>query len=151
MSEAPDLTALAADLRRLAPAPAGLDRDALLFRAGRASARRGWAWPAATALATATAASLALVLALRPPEVQTVERPVVVVVEKQAPTVPQLQPTPPEAPSIDATEPEPTPPAPGPAGRYLQVQEHLLRWGLDGLGQPSEPEARPVSLESLLQ
>ena len=47
MPEQPrDLTPLEAGLRRLAPAPGRLDRDALLFRAGRASAR-GRAWPVA--------------------------------------------------------------------------------------------------------
>ena len=52
---------LAECLRRFTPDAAGLARDALLFRAGRASARPGRGW---VALAGALALSQALTLAL---------------------------------------------------------------------------------------
>jgi hypothetical protein len=48
-------------LSRFTPSPGGLDRDALLFAAGRASARPGRKWPTLAAL---LALSQALTLAL---------------------------------------------------------------------------------------
>ena len=61
------LTDLEAALRALAPAPARLDRDQLLFRAGQASVPRpGRLWPWAACLLGATAAGLAVALAIRP-------------------------------------------------------------------------------------
>jgi len=45
-----ELGALEAALRALQPAPADLNRDTLMFRAGQASMpRQRWTWPAATA------------------------------------------------------------------------------------------------------
>lgn len=47
----PALTELAAALAGLEPQPASLDRDQLMYLAGRSSARRApWLWPSATAL-----------------------------------------------------------------------------------------------------
>ena len=59
-------------LSRFTPDPGGLDRDALLYAAGRASARPSRAWPA---LAAALAVTQVLTLALlrprpAPPAVQ---------------------------------------------------------------------------------
>src|ERR1043165_8634325 len=47
MSE--DLTPLEAALTGLSPVPPRLDRDALMYAAGRAAARRTWLWPAVAA------------------------------------------------------------------------------------------------------
>jgi hypothetical protein len=132
---APELDALADELRRLAPTPPGLDRDALLFRAGRASAGRGWLWPAATAVSSLTAAALGAALLLQPPP-QTVVETIRVRVEAPAPSAPPgVEPYPVAA---EAPAPDDRPP-------HLRLQEHLLRWGLDGLGEPpqSEPPPRP--------
>jgi hypothetical protein len=131
----PELAALEAELRRLAPREGDIDRDALLFRAGRASARGGWAWPLTAALSTCVAVALAGVLTLRPPRVVyvTVERPAAPAEES-----PPISDEPPPA----VREPvavEELPP-------YQRLQEHLLRWGLDGLPAPPPPaESRPAS------
>src|SRR6516225_6587980 len=75
----PALEALAGALRGLAPRPAEIDRDRLMFHAGRASAPRGWAWPLATAASAAAAVALALLLWARPePPPRIVERVVYV-------------------------------------------------------------------------
>src|SRR5436853_629892 len=53
----PQLAALGQALTRLAPTPAALDRDRILFEAGRAAARtRPWGWAAAAACAGPAAA-----------------------------------------------------------------------------------------------
>ncbi len=153
MSEGPELSALADALRALAPAPAALDRDELLFRAGRSSAPRPrrWPWALATALASVTALGLGGALLFRPPATHTVERVVHVTVVREA-----RAPAPPEpAPPQPETAPAPLESSPtlGP-GRYRQMEDQLLRWGLDGVGMPP-PErplpGRPLTVESLAQ
>ncbi|HJT31371.1 MAG TPA: hypothetical protein VJ783_04925 [Pirellulales bacterium] len=81
-----DLQALEAALASLAPRPATIDRDRLMYEAGRASvstvpaAPHGrWAWPAAFSAMSAIAASLFLALVLRPPVVveRVVQAPMV--------------------------------------------------------------------------
>jgi hypothetical protein len=58
---------LAARLARLAPSPGGLDRDALLFHAGRSTARPSRLWPlAVVALAGFNVVALAFLWANRP-------------------------------------------------------------------------------------
>lgn len=127
MSEGPEeLTELAARLRALAPSGGGLDRDELLYRAGRAAAPRRGPWVVASAVSTAVAAALALWLAVRPPAV--VER--VIAVPAQAPT---------EEPS--SVPPEAIAGSPLP---HLELQDRLIKHGLDGLGQ--RPAARPSIL-----
>jgi hypothetical protein len=161
MSEGPELSLLADALRGLAPSAGRLDRDALLFRAGQAAAPRGpgrWLWPLATALASSLALGLGLALLLRPPVTHTVERVVHVPVDWPAPgPAPPPPVAPPGGPAAPAEEgpsapPESLPPA-GP-GRYRQVQENLLRWGLDGVGAPAPTQpwrGRPPDAHSLAQ
>jgi hypothetical protein len=84
-----ELTELEAALRGLQPR-ADLDRAAVCFRAGRASARSGWVWPLAAVASAATAAVLGFLLLTRPVP-PAVERIVVV-------TVPVPTPAPPDAP-----------------------------------------------------
>ena len=68
-------------LSRFTPSPGGLDRDAVLFAAGRASARPGRKWPTLAALlALSQALTLALLVAGTPPHPEPPARP--------APTVP---------------------------------------------------------------
>src|SRR5690242_1894554 len=62
----PELTAVERALAGLTPAAGGLNRDALMFAAGRASARRGWGWPAAAGGSALAAAVLGAVLLFRP-------------------------------------------------------------------------------------
>src|SRR3954451_10354063 len=98
----PELTALEEALRQLAPRPAEVGREALFFRAGAASARRGWVWPLLTLLSSATAAALALVGLLRPAAV--VERVVYVPVPVKQPEAPAVTETVPEPPITDMPE-----------------------------------------------
>lgn len=123
MSEQPEeLTRLAQALRRLCPAGA-IDRDELLYRAGRAAAPRRGPWVAATGVATLVAATLAVVLAVRPPTV--IER------VREAP-----------APAAPAEELPTAPASPWP---HLDVQDRLITHGLDGLGErrPTRPSILP--------
>jgi hypothetical protein len=135
-----EIAALESALAALTPLPGRLDRDRLMFRAGQASRpARGWLWPAATAALALLAAGLGAALARRP-----AERVVHVPVPQQAPPVAAApeQPAPagpePPAPSTEAWSP--------PRTANLQLQEQLLRWGLDGLpGLPPAPP-RPAPL-----
>jgi hypothetical protein len=143
MSEDP-LKALASVLRGLAPSAEPLDRDALLYEAGRASAPPlRWPWVAATAASALLAVSLGVALWAKP--IRVVER----VVHRQPPeaVVPgdaaavEMLPAPeqpPAAPYASPWEPEPTP--------YEQARDNVLRWGLDGL--PPAPPARPQTLKT---
>jgi hypothetical protein len=89
MSPEEDLISLEAELARLRPRKERLDRDRLMYLAGRASVGgkaavrgpRAWHWPAALAAMTTIAAVLAVMLVSRP-AVQVVERIVEVPVEQ---------------------------------------------------------------------
>jgi hypothetical protein len=79
-----ELAAVEAALASVGPRPSRLDRDQVMFLAGRASVGdrtgpraawgRRWAWPAAFSLMTAVAATLLVTLLVRQPEPQRVER-----------------------------------------------------------------------------
>ncbi len=151
MSESfdPRLNDVAAGLAALAPHPPALDRDRLLFKAGRASAPRPWFWRLSAAVSTIAAAVLAATLFLRPAPMP-VEH--VVYVQVVAPPVqppPQEEVKRPPAP----VESEPTePPYSWPSTPYTRLEDRLLRWGLDGLDEPPPaPAAPPETLKSLLQ
>jgi len=64
-----ELRQFESQLQLLAPLPGRLDRDQLLFLAGRASVHRSpaWTWPTAFAASTAVAASLLFLLVTQPP------------------------------------------------------------------------------------
>jgi hypothetical protein len=140
----PELSSLADALAGLKPSPAALDRDALMFRAGRASAPRGWTWPLATAASALLALGLGAALFVRP-QPQVVKEIEYVKVEVPAPApAPSPQPKPPEpqppteaGPLVAQEEPR------TPASSYRQLEEHLLRWGFDGLPQGAHSEPSP--------
>lgn len=148
-----DLTATEAALAALTPVPAALDRDRLMFQAGRAArGTASWAWPAATGVLTALAAALALVMVLRPP---VVTETVVIHVPVEVPPAPAPPKPAPETPvesspatSRPAEVATSSPISPG----YLRLQEQILRWGLDALpaGRPTAPAAPPITVEQLL-
>jgi hypothetical protein len=154
----PELTALEAALGDLVLRPAGVDRDAVLFRAGQAAAPRRWLWPCATVAASAAAVVLGVLLALRPaPEVR--ER--IVYVPAPAPTAPEhtqgadhralTQPGSPQQGADAPRSPDADTSAPVYSSPQRRLEEHLLRWGLDGLGDPGpdpEPPARSGELLS---
>jgi hypothetical protein len=84
----PELKAMEAELSALRPRDDRLDRERLVFLAGRAStagrpAMGRWAWPAAFAGMTAVAAGLLVALVLRP-EPEVVERIRIVTVPAEA-------------------------------------------------------------------
>jgi hypothetical protein len=116
--QTPELSELEAALGGLSPRPASVDRDALLYRAGRAAGARPWR--RATAISTLFALALAGVLVTRP----VVERPVPV----PAPTAPDVD-------SLTSPDVESVPSHGGREGPslYLQMQEQVLSRGLDGL------------------
>jgi hypothetical protein len=142
----PELTALEGALGGLVPRPPAVDRDAILFRAGQAAAPRRWIWPCATAVASA-AVVLGVLLAIRP----AVAERVVVYVPVQGGKMPEQTQgadaprSPGQQADADAS-PDAQTPAPVDYSAYRRLQEHLLRWGLDGLSDPGpdpNPPARP--------
>jgi len=151
MSESldPRLNEVAAALAALVPRPAALDRDRLLFRAGRASAPRPWFWRLSAAASTIAAVILAAILLVRPAPMP-IERVIhVQVTSAPIPAPPMEVAVTPPAP----LESEPQEPAYSwPTTPYTRLEDRLLRWGLDGLAEPSPPPAAPPeTLKSLLQ
>jgi hypothetical protein len=128
------LTEFERALAALEPVPPALDRDRLLFEAGRRSARRrGWPWPAAALGLLAAALGGTLLLRPAPPVVVRVVR------------VPVVSPS--GAPDGDSED------GPIPADRpgYFQLREHLLTRGLESLPTPAPaPVEPPAPLENLL-
>jgi hypothetical protein len=146
MSEQP-LSALESALGRLSPV-GELNRDRLMFEAGRASARGGWLWPAATGLASLAALAAGFLLIFRP--AQVVERVVIVQREVPAPVSPPVSPN--EVP-VTIAAPGSTPvdeSTSGEAGQadYLRRRHEVLRWGVDVLPLPpprSIPAPQPLT------
>jgi hypothetical protein len=141
MSEAlgrPEMNDLEASLAGLSPSPAALDRDRLMFQAGRASVGVRWLWPACTGAAVLTAAALALVLVLRPAPILIVEQRVVSVRQETPPPVPPHSDPPPE-PWLETS-------APLPQTDYLRRRQEVLRWGVDMLPPlpPGESSSSPT-------
>ena len=134
-SEGVNLNDLESALRELRPRPETLDREALMYRAGRASAR-GWGWPLATLVSSALALGLSIALSIRP-------APATVYVDVKSP-------------QSDAVISSPSPPFTEDAEfgawlRYIHLQEKVSLNGLDGLPPSSEAEEIPSSVDSLLQ
>ena len=137
----PALNELADALARLVPAPGQFDRDALIYRAGLAAARPrpSWLWPCATAAMALLAAGLGAALFLQTPRQQV--REVVVIRDLRQ------EPEPPPAPAPSAAGE--TPARQPPLTFYTQLQEQVLRWGLDGLPQQPPPAGNGPALEQL--
>jgi hypothetical protein len=149
-SEDRELTALESALRELRPQSEAMDRAVLMYRAGRASAY-SWLWPLATTATTTLAAVFAVFLLIRPapPVVECIVYVPAPAVMPQSPVVEQ-----PEIPLLTVTEPPVREPiVSGPRGRYVQMEESVLRWGLKGISPP--PTAPPLpdtpTVEQLLQ
>jgi hypothetical protein len=131
----PELTAFEQNLAALVPASGQLNRDRVMFRAGKASVKRAsWLWPAAAGAMTLVAAGLGGLLALRPqPQPQKQIVYVIKEVPRQAPVRSKKQESrPPRVPSTRPTMDEPS----YPQTQYFRMENHLLRWGLDGLPTP---------------
>jgi hypothetical protein len=135
-----DLDPFADALKRLAPQPAELSRDALLFEAGKAAAHSrvpAWVWPSATALFAALSIVLAGFAA-------TPSTPRVEIVYVNVP-----QPATDQPPAADATDLKPPKPAKARSAedlermRMLQVRRDVLRWGVDMLPEPKPTSGGP--------
>ena len=139
----PELRAVEAALAGLVPAAPAVNRDRLLFEAGRRSAAPGRAWPLATLGFAVLSAALAL---YRPaPTAREVERVVYVPVPASSSEVVEKVSEPPAAESMVAAV---EPPAFG--GEYLRRREQVLRWGADALPDVSPGPAAPsVPLDRL--
>jgi hypothetical protein len=116
----PELRQLETALAGLAPRPAEVDRDRLMFAAGRLSAARTrWVLPLASASLASAATLLAVLILYRPPT-RFVYVP--------APQVPL------SAPSSGSPVPESQPPA---SADYILLRNRLLNEGVEAL--PSLP------------
>ncbi len=133
-SEGVNLNDLELALRGLRPRPETLDREVLMYRAGRASTR-GWGWPLATLASTALALGLSIALCIRP-------APPIVYVAVPPPQSDAVSASP-SSPRTEDTEREAW-------SRYVQLEEQISLKGLDGLPPPNSAEDKPSSVESLL-
>lgn len=137
-----DLKTLESALRGLSPVRPALDQNALMFRAGQASARRHqWAWQALAASALILAAGLGGMMATGAAGQRIVY---VNVGPRQPPVAPQM----PES-SPEQSPPEGSAPAPRGAlaqGSYLELRQ---RWATadetseDWLPRPAAPGSVP--------
>jgi hypothetical protein len=148
-SSDPELNDIESALGRLVPIPSQLDRDALMFQAGEASARsasRGrWVWPSIAATLAVGLISESVVMTVRPGP-RVIERIVVVRESASATGTPARLdvPAPPPA-SLDTLSAARSPDAPSlasswpDAAGYQRVQDLVLRLGLDALPERSSP------------
>jgi hypothetical protein len=147
INPASDLAPLADALKALSPASTGINRDRLLFEAGRGAAvpRLAWLWPAGTFLFAGLAVVLAgfVAFAERPKEVVFVDREKIV--EVQVPVPVELGPQP-QTQSPGANEVVQVEAGPNPETMHMyQVRRDVLRWGVAML-PPSKPVAKmPLS------
>jgi hypothetical protein len=133
----PGWSVLEAGLKTLVPRTPGLNRDALMYRAGRASAGRGWALPLATAALAFLTVGLGTALVLRPEPA-----PRVVIVHQPAPEMPGPKEPMDSTPGVWS----------GGMPRYARLLEDVLRRGLDGLPPvPDVPPDKPARLEDVLR
>jgi hypothetical protein len=133
-----DLGPFADALKQLAPQPANLSRDALLFAAGKAAGGShlpAWLWPTSTGSFAALSLVLAgfLVSPSAPAAVQYVERTQVVYMERHADadlpgTAHSISP-PTERPKTKSR----TDDSSVETLRMMQVRRDVLRWGIDML------------------
>jgi hypothetical protein len=125
--ELDDLTAFTRSLANVPPHPGQLNRDELLFAAGRAAGRRGPLWPATAAALAVLSTALGVMLVTRPPTIVEVERIV------RVPT-----PVPTDAPATDSAGPSdelsaPTSSAPSPG--LTEALRQRQRIFSDGAGE----------------
>lgn len=150
MSEhAPELSALESKLTTLTPVPSAVDRDYLLFQAGRASVRRNaWVWQAATGCLIVAVAGLTLALLSRPVpsrgEPITVER----IVYLPAPPVADV----PASSAVYSSPKSVEPASAADEDRWVDQAENLrhrqqvMRFGVEAL---PETRSRPTGEKAL--
>lgn len=138
---------LEGQLRALTPSGPTLNRDALLIQMGRASAPPRWPWQVASSLLLVLALGLGVAWwheRAREPLVieRVVERQVIVPVPASPPSLPSVSP---HDPLVD------TWPRSRKQSRHLLLQDHLLRFGLEGLGQNPPASTPSLTLDELLE
>jgi len=137
-----------AELAALRPAPAGVDRDGLMWRAGRASSSGAGAWRAATAACALVAVVLGVALARRPPATPAPQR--AVAVRAAAPAGEAAAPVPRVA-SVAALGAAPLG-LPVSDDSYVRLRELVLAEGVAALeARPAGPAPAPGNLEDLLE
>jgi hypothetical protein len=125
--EPDDLTTFTRSLANVPPHAGQLDRDALLFAAGRAAGRRGLVWPTLIGVLAVLSVALTATLLTRPTTVVVVERTVRV----PAPVPQRPPPADTVRPADESSAPDQTPPSPA-LTDALRLRQRLLR---DGLGE----------------
>jgi hypothetical protein len=132
----PEMTDLEGALGALRPAAARLDRDRLMFEAGRRSAAAPahfrWAWPAVAA--SLAAVSLGQAAALNRRSEPTVVERIIFVPRPAAPAEPARATVLKVRNAADSDDRRFEPP---PDNRYLQISRQVERYGLDGLPDPT--------------
>jgi hypothetical protein len=148
------LSALESKLTSLTPQPSALDRDYVLYHAGRASVRPGWFWQAATGFLVVVVACLSLALLYRP-----IQRSDPLVVQDVPPIPPQPVPPTPSTliPSPRVTEADPTyrvaqAERERSQAENLRQRDQVLRFGIESLPQsrPSAAAEGSVPLDPLV-
>jgi hypothetical protein len=143
LNPASDLAPFADALKRLAPQPAHLSRDALLFEAGKAAAGSRlplWSWPAATAVFAGLSLVLgAFLLSPSTPAIEYVDR----VVYVSPPPAERLHIADSVAPLPAAKTAKTRSAEDMEKARMLQVRRDVLRWGVDMLPESKATKAGP--------
>jgi hypothetical protein len=150
----PELSRLANALAGLEPRVRPFDRDALMFRAGQASIpQSGWTWPLAASVSSFLAVVFGATLVLRATLATPVANAPVPALTPRPYLVPVQPAEPPAATEEDTLWTPYNRPAEPPLPRQAQIQEQLLRWGLDGLpaAPPAPARPRPESLDMILR
>ncbi|HJZ93066.1 MAG TPA: hypothetical protein VKE40_19475 [Gemmataceae bacterium] len=151
LSPASDLAPFADALKRLAPQPAHLSRDALLFEAGKAAGAPrvpAWVWPTAAGFFGCTTLVLAAFLAA-PGEATFPAGPPIAQVLPARPPAPDargmIDDVSPIAPPAPAAKPKKARPDDDSSDqtRMLQVKRDVLRWGVDMLPEPKPAASGP--------
>jgi len=148
-SNNPEIEATARALRELQPVSAAVNRDAIMYRAGQASAaRRQWFWPAATATMMLVAICLGAVLAMHSP--MAAQERIVYVYVPQSTEFPsplagaayeQVNPAGSEAQArLASSEPATSPIS------YVLLREQVSRHGVDAL--PDAPSVMRIASPS---
>ena len=132
------LTELENALKALTPAPAALDRDRLMFRAGQTSqAHRGLLWKCTAGMFASVSLVLVLILALRPPAQERIvyrDRPVP---SPEHSPAPKNQEPPPSSDAVPTVAPDTA----VPALAYYRLQQQVNRFGVEALPPVSDPGA----------
>jgi hypothetical protein len=129
-----ELKRLEQALRGLTPRPANLDRDQLMYDAGRASVRRSLVWPLSAAGMTVVAGFLALALMVRgsPRVVEFVQVPL--------PAPLPAPPAPPPTPQpVEELGGQPASVEEPPHHSYWRLHQTATQQGIEQMLTPAEP------------